>query len=85
MSAFRERARVLFHLNGYTKVVLERTEGLGLTDGAVSCDIPTRRIPFHLRQIGSVFVIQTSTLSDEELNDPDALHDVKNRFTIEEV
>ena len=31
-----ERMRVLFHLNGYSKVMVELTEGVGLADGG-SC------------------------------------------------
>ena len=57
----REPARVLMHLNeGYTKVSLERTEGVGLADGGITWDIPTAAIPAHLRAIGSRFVIVRS-------------------------
>lgn len=47
--------RVLFHLNGYTKAIIEVTEGVGLTDFGVSVDIPTESIPTHLRSIGTRF------------------------------
>ncbi|HEY9848804.1 MAG TPA: hypothetical protein V6D28_05070 [Leptolyngbyaceae cyanobacterium] len=54
----RESARVLMHLNGgYTKVTLERFEGNGLANGGITWDIPTQKIPFHLRNIGSRFLV----------------------------
>ena len=53
-----EPVRVLFHLNGgYTKIIFERTIGVGLADGGISWDISTDRIPFNLRNIGSRFLI----------------------------
>jgi hypothetical protein len=81
----RERVRVLFHLNGYTKVMLERTEGIGLADGGIVWDIPTDLIPWHLRQIGSCFMVQHTPLSSNEENNLEAVHAVKRRFEIEEV
>jgi hypothetical protein len=49
-TSFREPARVVMHLNGgFTKVALERTLGSGMADGGVYWDIPTGRIPLHLR------------------------------------
>ena len=53
-----EPARVLFHLNGYTKVILERTEGVGMADGGIVWDISTKKIPQHLRPIGSRFIVK---------------------------
>lgn len=54
----REPVRVLMHLNGgYTKVTLERFEGNGLANGGIDWDIPTQKIPFHLRNIGSRFLV----------------------------
>lgn len=47
----REPVRVTMHLNGgYTRVVLERTLGLGLADGGIEWDIPTDKIPLHLKE-----------------------------------
>jgi hypothetical protein len=54
----REPVRVMFHLNGYTKVLVERTEGLGLADGGIVWDISTQIIPFQLRKIGSRFIVK---------------------------
>jgi hypothetical protein len=54
----QEPARVLFHLNGYTKVLLERTDGAGLADGGIVWDIDTENIPAHLRRIGSRFIVR---------------------------
>jgi len=58
MRIVEESVRVMFHLNGYTKVILERTIGVGLADGGVAWEIPTDQIPQHLRAIGSKFVIR---------------------------
>ena len=60
-----ERVRVLFHLNGYTKVVFERTEGVGMADGGITGDIPTEVIPAPLRKIGSRFMISVATTPEE--------------------
>jgi hypothetical protein len=81
----REPVRVLFHLNGYTKVLVERTEGVGLADSGIMWELPTERIPHHLREIGSRFSVQIVPLSPEEENDPLAIHDAKNRFEIFEL
>ena len=48
----------MFHLNGYTKVLVERTEGLGLADGGIVWDISAQIIPFQLRKIGSRFIVK---------------------------
>ena len=81
----RELARVLFHLNGYTKVLLERTEGVGVADGGIVWEISTDLIPAHLRQIGSRFIVQYTPPSPEEVNDVDAIHGAKNRVEILEL
>ena len=59
MSEFTvEPVKVLFHLNeGFTKISLDRFEGVGLADGGIFWDIPTEKIPHHLRKIGSSFSI----------------------------
>lgn len=63
-----EPVRVLMHLNGgYTKVLLERIEGQGLVDGGIEWEIPTHKIPFHLRKIGSRFLlIHRASFSTED-------------------
>jgi hypothetical protein len=54
-----EPAIVLFHLNNdYTKILLERTKGIGMANGGIDWDIPTKIIPIHLRKIGSRFLIR---------------------------
>ena len=60
-----ESVRVLFHLNGYTKVIVERTEGVGMADDGITLDIPTEIIPVGLRQIGSRFIISAPTKPEE--------------------
>jgi hypothetical protein len=81
----RESVRVLFDLNGYTKVMVERTEGVGLANGGIVWDISTEIIPSHLRQIGSRFILQYTPLSVEEMNDLGAIRAAKNRFEIFEL
>ena len=81
----RETVRVLFHLNGYTKVIVEAAERVGLADFGICWDLPTDRIPPELRRIGTRFVVQIKGLSEDEENDPVAIHDVKNRFEIFEL
>jgi hypothetical protein len=81
----REPVRVLFHLNGYTKVLLEHTEGIGLADGGIVWDISTEIIPAHLRKIGSRFIVQYTSLSPEEMNDVDAIRGAKNTVKIQEL
>jgi hypothetical protein len=64
-----EPVKILFHLNeGYTKVLLERfSEHFG------DLDIPTEKIPHHLRKIGSRFVLiledshSETRISDSEI------------------
>ena len=81
----RESVRVLSHLNGYTKVMAERSEGVGLADGGIIWDIPTELIPTHLRQIGSVFIVQYTPPSPEEMDDVDAIRGDKSRVEIFEL
>ena len=60
----REKVRVMMHLpEGYTKVLVERTLGVGMANGGVYWDIPTSAIPPHLRQMGSRFLLETAGLS----------------------
>lgn len=60
--------KVLFHLNeGFTKVLVEKTIGGGLADGRTTWDIPTEKIPFHLRQIGSRVAVSTDVNSFESI------------------
>ena len=83
--SIREPVRVLFHLNGYTKVMVERAEGLGMADGGIVWELPTEGIPHHLRKIGSRFIVRAVPFNPEEENDPAAIHDAKNRFEIFEL
>lgn len=56
-----EPVKVLFHLNGgFTKVILERTVGVGLADGGIACEILTEKIPVDLRKLGSRFLLITT-------------------------
>jgi hypothetical protein len=81
----REPVRVLFHLNGYTKVSLQCGAGRGLGDGVVWWDIPTHLIPAHLRKIGSRFLVEYTPLDESEMDDVDAIHGAKNRIVIREL
>jgi hypothetical protein len=58
------------HLNGgFTKVIFERTIGVGLANFGIEWDIPTDCIPFHLRAIGSRFLL---TRQDPQPDSADA-------------
>lgn len=81
----REEVRVLFHLNGYTKVTVERLEGVGLADGGIVWDVLTEIIPFHLRKIGSRFIVQHVPPSTEDMNDVDTFRAAPNRIEIIEL
>jgi len=73
------------HLNeGYTRVVVERTEGLGLADGGVTWDMPTRMIPPHLRCLGSRFIVSTEALRPEPGDTAEQLRDAIS-YMVEEV
>ncbi|AWM36845.1 hypothetical protein GobsT_52890 [Gemmata obscuriglobus] len=53
---FQEPARLLFHLSGVSRVVLERFEGNGMAGGG-EWDIPTELIPHELRAPGARFLL----------------------------
>ena len=60
----REKVRVIMHLpETYTKVLVERTPGVGLADGGTYWDIPTKVIPPHLRQMGPRFIVEATGLT----------------------
>ncbi|HXG67146.1 MAG TPA: hypothetical protein VNO70_18735 [Blastocatellia bacterium] len=82
----REPVRVLMHLNGgHTKVLLERTSGLGLADGGIEWDIPTDAIPLHLRKIGSRFIVASATIIPEESDKVEDIRRAISEITIEEL
>ncbi|HEX9918908.1 MAG TPA: hypothetical protein VGA87_07065 [Pyrinomonadaceae bacterium] len=60
--------RVMFHLNGYTKVSVEFSEGVGMADGGITWDIPTEVIPAGLRKVGSRFIV-SAPVNPEETSD----------------
>ena len=54
----RDIVRVMFHANGgFTRVMHEATEGLGMADGGFQWEIPTVLIPEELRAIRSRFLL----------------------------
>lgn len=80
-----EPVRVLMHLNGgYTKVMLERVEGKGLADGGVDWDIPTQKIPLHLRKIGSRFLVIQKSVCVVEYT-IDKIREMPFQIEIEEI
>jgi hypothetical protein len=50
---------------GYTKVLVGWTYGVGLADGGIYWDTPTSVIPLHLGRIGSRFIVQTTSLQSQ--------------------
>ena len=85
VAIIEEPARLLFHLNGYSKILLERTQGIGSADGDIVWDVTTDIIPIHLRKIGSRFIVRCLPLSPEEMNDPAMLRNADNRIEILEL
>ena len=54
---YEDAVRVLFHMNGCSKVMVERT--------GTEVDVPTEAIPLHLRAIGSRFILLFPTDPEE--------------------
>ena len=81
----REPALVLFHLNGYTKVLLERTAGVGTADGGIVWEISTETIPPHLRKIGCRFLVEYAPPDASEISELDAIRGLQNRMVIREL
>jgi len=86
LKPFAEPARVLFHLSeGYTKVLLERTEGVGQANGGIDWDIPTESIPQHLRHIGARFLLVGESIWPEEHDTAEELRAALGRVRVEEL
>jgi len=63
---FREPARVVMHLNeGFTQIVLERCVNNGMAGDYALMEVPTERIPVHLRAISSRFLLIWTALHPE--------------------
>ena len=63
---------IQMHLNGgSTKVLWEETIGVGLADGGIDVDIPTAKIPLHLRNINNLFylTIENNNIKIEEIKE----------------
>lgn len=82
---FREPVRVMMHFNGYTRVSVIRTEGLGLANGGAEWDIPTQCIPHHLRSIGSRFLIVTPRFTPEEHDSAEDIRRIRDQIEIYEL
>jgi hypothetical protein len=82
----QEPVRVTMHLNeGYTRVLVECTEGKGLADGGIEWDIGTDSIPYHLRHLGSRFLVVTDSVWVEEQDTIDELREACSKIGIEEL
>ena len=82
----REPARILFHLNeGFTRILFERTEGLGIANGGAEWDIPTSLIPPNLRRIGSRFMIDSASIWPEPGDTAEELRAAIYEIRIEEL
>ena len=74
------------HLNGgFTQVSLIRSEGQGLADGGVRWDIPTAKIPFHLRAVGSRFLLIAPRFTPEEHDSVDEIRSLRDQLEIREL
>jgi hypothetical protein len=86
--ALRETVRLVMHMSeGYSRVILESTEGMGMAYGGVCWEIPTERIPQHLRAIGSRFVVTAESPSQAEVENmtPQELRATLQELKIEEI
>jgi hypothetical protein len=64
--SLREPVRLMMHLNeGYTRVLLERSEGVGLANFGIFWDTPTQVIPPRLRALSSRFIVVTEAVWPE--------------------
>lgn len=82
----QEPVKLLMHLNGgYSKVVLERTVGLGIADGGIEWDIPTELIPPQLRAIGSRFIVICESISPDEQDEIEDIRRAASRITVKEL
>lgn len=73
------------HLDGgFTKVLLESTAGAGMADGGLHWDVPTDKIPAHLRAIGTRFVVAMRPVVPEAADAGDDLRAAVRDFTIKE-
>jgi hypothetical protein len=75
---YRLIARVEIHLPGnFTRVVLPEF-------GNGSVDIPTDAIPFHLRGLGSSFIVVWPRFKPEPSDSIDAIREMCRRVQVEE-
>jgi len=81
---FREPARILFHLNGITRIVLERYEGMGIADGGL-WEIPTDLIPLDLRPIGSRFMLVGQFIQAETRDTGEELREALRTLRVESI
>jgi hypothetical protein len=84
----RETVRLVAHMSeGYSRVLLESTEGVGMAYGGICWEIPTARIPQHLRGIGARFVVIAGNPSqaDVERMTPLELREALQELEIEEI
>ncbi len=78
---FRHAARVELHLSGgLTRVVL-----FDLVHGDIRQDIPTEKIPPHLRPIGSEFVVILPRFRPEPADSADDIRAMRQQIEIVEL
>jgi hypothetical protein len=57
----------------YTRVLVDRSRGVGMADGGIYWEIPTGRIPVHLRLVGSRFRITKKVIEAEPGDSPEVI------------
>ena len=81
----RDKVKVVMHLpEGYTKVLVERTYGLGIADGGLYVDVPSKVIPPQLREIGSRFILVMTPLTGTAKMTPDQIRHAET-MSVEEI
>ena len=78
---FRLAARVEMHLpGGFTRVVL-----FDLDDGHHRIEIPTDRIPVHLRRLGAIFLVVRPQFTPEDSDSAEAVREMCSQLDVEEL
>ncbi|MGV0105532.1 hypothetical protein NSTCB13_04274 [Nostoc sp. DSM 114160] len=77
----RETVRVIFHMDGrYTRVIWERSENTVWAGIGWIFDIPTDVIPYHLRAIGSHFLLSIVKPNANDYEDIENMRSNRNSF-----
>jgi hypothetical protein len=78
---FQFAARVQMHLpGGFTRVIL-----FEVAQGGSWIEIPTHRIPAHLRALGSKFLVTVPRFTPEASDTPEAIRELCQQAQVDEL